>query len=195
MIFQKPVSQLANPSWLFLCFCAISLAACTSTSKPPAAASNAVPKHRELKNRAKSSTAASSTPPTHLEVRIGGFFGKTFEVRLENSELVYKVFENITLLRKTERIHPTAEQWQAFNAAVTRLDVRRWRSQYNSEMADGTQWSVKLGYGGKEIATWGNNAFPGIRNPRTVVSIGDGPHRLSAFNQAVSDLLGGREFE
>ena len=122
--------------------------------------------------------------------------GTSYKVHLEGDHLVYEAFNYAFVHRKTELIYPSRDDWQAFWKEADKVAVWRWRSRYDeSRIADGTQWAVQIDYLGHHIDSSGNNSWPGDRTPWITAAGYEVPcKRFDAFTQAVSKLIGGREF-
>lgn len=59
------------------------------------------------------------------------------------------------------RVVPSAQDWEAFWAAVDDAGVRRWTGQYVAEgYVDGVGWSLRLARGGVVTESHGVNAYP-----------------------------------
>lgn len=75
-------------------------------------------------------------------------------------------------------IVPKAEAWAALAQVLEGSGVWEWpRKSVNLDILDGTQWSLKLGWGGRRWSGGGSNAFP---------------PGFDAVHQALEALAGGR---
>jgi hypothetical protein len=138
--------------------------------------------------------------PERLYMSIGGYFGPSYQVTLENDRLIYRYWPpRESCFREpepqSEKIQPSAKQWQAFRRALDRLDVWRWQADYpNSAVCDGTAWSVEIAYSDRSLVSSGDNCFPG-RDGRALPVTADGKDSTFAkFCHAVARLIG-RQFE
>ena len=55
---------------------------------------------------------------------------------------------------------PFAEKWLEFTQNLEQLKVWDWQQRYDSNIIDGTQWSLLIRTAYSEINCWGSNAFP-----------------------------------
>ena len=136
--------------------------------------------------------AQASECPERFEVGVGGFFGPSFAVELnETGELVYsrnaKTFVTADgTVRETVEASPQA--WRAFCDELDAIGVWAWKPRYeNPDVMDGTQWRVDIAACGKSVTSSGYNAYPGGTSPPD----GDA---FARFLRAIGELLGGREF-
>jgi hypothetical protein len=76
---------------------------------------------------------------------------------------------------------PSEEAWARFWEAVERVGVWRWNARYfNSDVLDGTQWSLKLKHQDKSLSCDGSNDYPGCND--------DSYSETSEFGQFVQAL-------
>jgi hypothetical protein len=135
------------------------------------------------------------TIPQQLRIGIGGHFGPSYGVELESGLLVYTSSKQRKDFppewdSRTENIHPTAERWQAFRAALDQLNVWSWQADYpNPGVCDGTGWTVEISYSDRSLVSSGDNCFPGRGGQ--AISIVDLPEdgTFGEFCRAVSSLL------
>lgn len=128
--------------------------------------------------------------PKQLSVSIGGYTGPSFAIELEGPYIQYTAYDSGFSDPRTEVIEVTDEQWQAFRTTLDSIDVWTWRSEYEvPEIVDGTSWSVLIAWEDALIDSSGSNGFPG--NP---TDDGEPTPEFNRFLNAVSSLLGGREF-
>ena len=65
-------------------------------------------------------------------------------------------------------------------------EVWQWEAQYpDPGVMDGTQWSVHLAKGDREVASTGSNAYPGSEGPEP-------SETFRRFREAVQALVGDR---
>ena len=129
--------------------------------------------------------------PTVFEFSLAGFGGPSCVVQLRGDCLVYETFRPGHVRDAAAEVRPDAAAWQRFWAALERLGVWRWRSEYSSSVYDGRQWALEIEYGGKHLAANGSNAYPDAL-ARVVRTVEPTP-TFRAFERAVSELLGGLE--
>jgi hypothetical protein len=118
------------------------------------------------------------TPAKALTLRfyIGGFPGPFYNVESDGALLVYTSSEDGMATER--RITPTAQEWAKFGRTLEAADVWRWHPAYrpDSLIVDGTQWSLELADGKRELHSEGDNAEPAT---------------FKAFLRALRKLLGG----
>ncbi len=131
--------------------------------------------------------------PERFKAGIGGFFGPSYAVELnDKGELLYsrnaKTFVSAEgTVREMVAVSPDA--WRAFCAELDAIGVWTWKPRYeNPNVMDGTQWHFEIAVDGKSIASTGYNEYPG----GTLPPDGD---RFPRLLRAVSQLLGEREFK
>jgi hypothetical protein len=136
--------------------------------------------------------------PERLSISIGGHFGQSYSIELENGSLTYSHSKPVQQFPPkwdsgSETIRPAEDQWQAFRGALDRLNVWCWQPKYFEPVCDGTGWSIEIVYADKAIVSGGTNCFPG-RGGRAI-SIVDSArdHTFDHFCRAVS-ALAGRKF-
>ena len=138
--------------------------------------------------------------PERLQVSVGGHFGTSFSVCLEGGLLTYKSSKSVQNFppkwdSRSEEIQPSDERWQAFRAALDRIDLWRWQADYpNSAMVcDGTSWSVEIMYPDHQLLSCGCNCFPGENADSVPIHARRGNDAFDRFCKAIS-LLVGRPF-
>lgn len=93
--------------------------------------------------------------PTQLIITIGGFAGTRHEVRLQRGQLQYRTNDG------QETVTPSAEAWADFWAELDQIKIWRWQEQYDDpRILDGTQWSVAISDGARNVRSTGSNAYP-----------------------------------
>ena len=123
----------------------------------------------------------SKGAPTTFEAFVGGYMGHSYGVRLEAGRLFYERFAAGYQLAERVHIASASQAWAAFSTVVDHLDVWSWQRSYSPVHAvmDGTIWSLRLESTTRRIEARGENAFP---------------NDFEEWCQAVSALVGGREF-
>lgn len=141
---------------------------------------------------ATSAHGTADNRPEMFEAYIGGFFGTSYAVALKGDTLIYKTRE-AGGNEQEQRFKPTAAQWRAFAKALASAGAQHWQSRYNnSDVMDGTQWSLKLKFGELQVNSSGSNNYPdrlGKANDKPEYT-----PTFEAYLKAVKALLGGREF-
>jgi hypothetical protein len=129
-----------------------------------------------------------SSIPKHFTAYIGGFFGPSYRIELNDGVVTY--------YRNKERltITPTPVQWYDFRQALDQLKVWRWRTNYPSQgTADGTQWSLEIAYGDHALKSSGSNNYPDLNGEPN-----NKPQWTQTFGfylAAVRKLIGDKNFE
>ena len=136
-----------------------------------------------------SAVALLPSQPEQFKASIGGYFGVSYHVELQGDSILYSssasgrtgsLFEEPQALALPDVITPTAEQWQTFLKTLDRVEAWDWQERYvNPDIMDGTQWSVDLIWGDRQVKSSGSNDFPA---------------EFKAFCKAITALLDGREF-
>ena len=102
--------------------------------------------------------------PSVLEFSMGGYSATSKSVLLKgDTVLFWRVPWDYTPAVKidTVRVVPSAEQWRAFWASANGVGVGRWRPAYRADgIMDGVGWGLRMVVDGREIKSWGSNAFP-----------------------------------
>lgn len=125
--------------------------------------------------------------PSVIEVSIGGFLGASYRVELESDGALLYRHNPKTLTSepgtRTRRIRVGDDQWREFRRVMDEVNVWVWKKEYiDPNVADGTQWSLRLEYADASVFSRGSNAFPEQQD-------------FERFRVAVEMLLGGREFK
>lgn len=104
--------------------------------------------------------ATQPSVPERFRVKIGGFFGPSYSVRLKGSDLLYTAWDNDDITAEN-RITPTLEEWQAFRQSLDAIDVWGWQEFYaNPGVTDGTHWSLEIEWDDRTIVSFGDNNYP-----------------------------------
>jgi len=129
--------------------------------------------------------------PAALEFSIGGYGGGGSRVTLVGDTVVmWRLSPAWTpgTPIDTVRVVPDSAAWRAFWSATRQAGTDRWRSQYNAAgIADGLGWDLHLAAGGRQIASWGSNAYPDSSGAKHE---GDVTAEFRVFVTALSDLVG-----
>ncbi|HEY3375796.1 MAG TPA: hypothetical protein VGK02_12190 [Candidatus Aquicultor sp.] len=125
--------------------------------------------------------------PTQFDVAVGGCFGPTFTVRLDEDKLVYEKSSGAYSLGKAQSIRPTGEQWARFWDEIDVIGAWRWRPLYEKAGEEGAHWYVHISVNDHIVTSEGDGAFPGN-------DTGSGPSKeFERFLTALRELLGGVE--
>jgi hypothetical protein len=153
---------------------------------------------RQSHNESQNSTQkfGANALPERLSVSIGGHFGTSYSVCLEGTALTYECTKSVESFplkweSRSKQIQPSNERWQVFRAALDRIDVWRWQTEYFEPVCDGTGWSAEIVYSDKAVSSHGSNCFPGRDGrPVSIVDRTKGD-TFERFCLAVSALVGG----
>ncbi len=112
---------------------------------------------------------------------IGGFFGNNIFVNIKDDNVLYRISKGPPEFDKWEVLTISELDRKSFIESVTALGIANWEHEYNEKnVADGTQWAIRMSYHGIKLETHGSNKYP---------------NRFVEFQNAVSALLKGREFK
>lgn len=125
-------------------------------------------------------------PPTTFIASIGGHFGHSFKVELdEDGNLVYQFNPDgfIESGGTSEKLMVTENMWIEFRDRLNDAEVWRWRRRYHDpKIADGTVWKLEIKYYNQTITSSGSNAYPAQQ-------------QFDIFLDAVSNLANRKPFE
>jgi hypothetical protein len=133
--------------------------------------------------------------PKRLSISIGGHFGPSYSVELENGSLTYSHSKPVQQFppkwdSESETIGPTEDQWRAFRRELDRLNVWRWQPEYFEPVCDGTGWSAEIVYSDKMLSSHGSNCFPGQNGKAIAITEREKDDTFERFCLAVSALVG-----
>lgn len=135
--------------------------------------------------------------PEKLVFYIGGYMGTSYSVEWGRGALQYKCWNDRLGEEEKHRIKPSPEAWERFWGSLDDLGIWSWGGSYQPRgiILDGTSWSVAISLGDCSVEAHGSNAYPPssprAKRPREV---GESGSRFNEFCEAVSELLGGRDF-
>ncbi len=135
--------------------------------------------------------------PEKLSLYIGGYMGTSYSVELKRGALLYKCWADRSEGEEKHRIKPSPEAWAKFWGSLDEVGFWSWSGSYrpSSIILDGTSWSIEISVAGRSVEAHGCNAYPPssprAKRPREP---GESGSRFSEFCEAVSELLGGRDF-
>jgi hypothetical protein len=135
--------------------------------------------------------------PEKLSIYIGGYMGTSYSVEFKRGALLYKCWSDRSGGEEKHRGKPSAESWDKFWNSLDELGCWSWSGRYHpsSIVLDGTSWSVEISAGERSVEAHGCNAYPPssprAKRPREA---GESGSRFNEFCEAVSELLGGRDF-
>ena len=106
--------------------------------------------------------------------------GPSFSVEKDGDVLVYKTYGSGHSLKTTNRIKPSLHKWKEFWEVCDRIGIWAWHRRYeNPRILDGFSWRVIIEFGDKRVDSSGSN---------------EGPDKLRSLLNAVSELVGKRNF-
>lgn len=130
-------------------------------------------------------------PPTALEFSIGGYGGGGSRVTLVGDTVVmWRLSPAWTpgTPIDTMRVIPDSAAWRAFWLATKQAGADQWQGHYNaSGIADGLGWELRLVADGRQITSYGSNAYPDRSGKKHE---GDVTDDFRVFVAALSDLAG-----
>jgi hypothetical protein len=118
--------------------------------------------------------------PTTLEAWIGGYLGPSYKVRLDDSTIIYEIYERAYEFFSAEQVTPRPADWSRFLTHLDGCGFWAWDEVYSSD--DGTEgmtWYVTVELGSRSHTSRGLNMYP----PGFV-----------EFLRAMRGLLNGRQF-
>lgn len=104
--------------------------------------------------------------PDKLYFEITGHSRESHQIELRGDCLWHRQAEAPGARVISAKITPEPKQWQAFWRTVEAADVWHWQKAYSAEICDGTQWSLKMKLGDRQVRCAGSNAYPGSDAPR-----------------------------
>jgi hypothetical protein len=136
---------------------------------------------------------ASTNVPTALTARIGGFLGTSYSVNWQNGALNYSASKEDKTI-DSAKIIPSPAQWNEFRKTLNRLNVWKWHYNYdNTNILDGTQWSLEITYVDCSLKTDGSNCYPEANGKPNKDPMGS--KEFDEYLRAVEKLLGGKKFK
>ena len=135
--------------------------------------------------------------PEKLALSIGGFMGSSYRVELKDGDLLYTTWTRGYELEGTQTITPSPEAWAEFWRRLDALGFWSWGGEYSPEhpVMDGTSWSSQISRGDRSVEAHGSNAYPpGDSEPEDSEESEEPASPFSEFCEAVSELVGGRNF-
>ena len=131
--------------------------------------------------------------PAALEFSIGGYGGGGSRVTLVGDTVVmWRLSPAWTpgTPIDTVRVVPDSAAWRAFWLATQQAGTDQWQGRYNANgIADGLGWDLRLVAGGRQIVSYGSNAYPDRSGKKHE---GDVTDDFRVFVAALSDLAGRR---
>ena len=131
--------------------------------------------------------------PDVLEFSIGGFGGGGSAVLLRGDTVIMWRTPPVwtaNMVIDSARVVPTQDAWRAFWSATKHAGVDQWRAQYNANgIVDGLGWNMRIVAGGRQINSFGSNAYPDRFGRQ---HDGDVTDEFQAFVTALGDLTGQR---
>lgn len=140
------------------------------------------------------SCATRSTPsdyisqvPDTLHFWISGFGGRTTYNITQDGYILAFSQEDVSDGKAIKAFRIKYTDWTRFQAVVSNLKVKEWRSEYRYEMDDGWGWALKVCSNGKVYSSQGYSAGPNPNNPSLILYGLDGK-RSAEF--ILADALG-----
>jgi hypothetical protein len=133
--------------------------------------------------------------PGEFEFYLGSTRDAAFGAWWDGKGMIYESFDSGYRQREQIRLTPSSAQWHRFWRTVDQLGVWQWARRYepgtrfepNTVIRDGTHWSLTLARGRSRVESSGDSSGP------NAVDLDDSAV-FTRFLEAVSRLLGGREF-
>ena len=135
--------------------------------------------------------------PEKLSFYSGGYMGTSYSVELKRGALRYKCWSDRLGEEEKLSIKPSPDAWATFWKRLDELGFWSWDGSYQPRdiILDGTSWSVEMSAGDRSVEAHGCNAYPPssprAKRPR---ESGESGSRFGEFCEAVSELLGDRDF-
>lgn len=128
-----------------------------------------------------------------MRIWVGGFLATDYSLTFDGNRLIYAVSEAFG--PPTEHlISDTIEGWDAFRSELDAIGIWDWHTGYvNEDICDGTQWEVRIIWGGRRCRVWGSNEYPNAGGMPSRTS--EPTAAFSRFLHAVSRLAGGKPFQ
>lgn len=137
----------------------------------------------------------SALPPCYprvLKAEIGGHFGSSYSLELNFDTVCYEWTGEHYENRRTELLTPSEERWIQFRADLDAASVWRWRKRYCApNVSDGDSWAFEIKYDDAAVRCEGSSWYP----TETGAGSSKSTPSFKAMLEAVSALIGGREFE
>ncbi len=135
--------------------------------------------------------------PDKLSIFVGGYTGSSYSVELKRGALVYTRCSFGFEKEESCTVKPSPEAWEKFLERLDEADVWSWSGRYDTPgILDGTDWSAVISVGERSVEAGGSNGYPPASSKAESVSNSCEPDsHFSLFCDAVSELLGGREFD
>ena len=127
--------------------------------------------------------------PKHLRVSIGGHFGPSYSVELNDQTLMCMARSDGFPGPASPLVEPTAQQWRAFRRALDKINVWQWQADYpNPGVCDGTGWSFEVAYSDHALDSGGDNNYPDAQGEPT--NLLDQTKTFDRLLRAITKLTG-----
>ena len=139
------------------------------------------------------SAAKPSPVPKRLSAYVGGYMGVSYSVELHKDTLTYTTFDDGHTNPEHATITPSAAQWSEFRRTLYDLKLWQWRNEYpNTDILDGTQWSLDIAYADHALKTHGDNSYPDAHGKPN-----GKPNSTKVFNRYLASVekLTGKDFQ
>lgn len=132
---------------------------------------------------------SSNIVPKKLLFEIGGYGSSSFKIELKGNTLKY--YDGLPFeFREVEIFKPSDQEWKQLRKVLNEVEIWKWSRQYESDVLDGTQWSLEISYEDISMKSYGNNAYPDpINLSKSVVLVYTEPFidLISALRDITSD--------
>jgi len=138
-------------------------------------------------------TASAQAPTCEINAANGGGAAATSNVTVKDGELTYDAGYVESWRTHPAKRRPTDEEWQAFESAMSEIDVWDWAPRYatpeGATTLDGTSWRIELRCGERKIVTTGFEAYPSDTDVKAAAKTMSS--RFLKFTMALDKLGGG----
>jgi len=116
---------------------------------------------QERLNEAEAEPEEEPVTPEVFEIVIDGHDDFGFSIRWEHGALSCQQYLPDKTLGKLVTLTPPPEAWRYFWRVCNRAGIWEWRDSYNGVTSlEGTDWHIKIAFGGDYIQSCGDNAYP-----------------------------------
>ncbi|HYF69472.1 MAG TPA: hypothetical protein VD884_15110 [Ohtaekwangia sp.] len=95
---------------------------------------------------------------TTFKITYGGYLSHSYELSKQDNILRYVEFNQFNEVNVFD-ISFTGAQWTDFVGNVISI-IQHWKTEYLSDILDGTQWEVQVEADGTLYSIYGSNAWP-----------------------------------
>lgn len=135
------------------------------------------------------------TQPDEFYAFIGGYMGPSYRVELRDGLIEYTRSGDAYETEETAEIEPTDDQWAPFLNVLDDVDFWNRKRRYeDSQILDGTHWTIRIAVHGRRHESSGSNDYPGPSLEEQLSEGATDERPFKQFTAAVEELLGGRDF-